>query len=89
MSSPNASNDAAPQYRKSRPDLYTVLLVLALLALLLGILCLHLDMKTYEYNFRGAPTVMAPPSGNLQFAIYSSQSAIPAAPQHAQWSCVS
>lgn len=47
----------APLYRKPRADLYTVLLVLALLAVLIGILFLYLEMETYDFKFKGGPSV--------------------------------
>jgi len=46
-----------PLYRKPRADLYTVLLVLALLAVLVGILFLYLEMDTYDFKFKGGPSV--------------------------------
>jgi hypothetical protein len=36
-----------------------VLLVIALIALLLGILCLYLEMDMYEWKIKGGPTVSA------------------------------
>ncbi|MBN2580152.1 MAG: hypothetical protein JXB10_14280 [Pirellulales bacterium] len=36
--------------RKPEADLYTVLLIFALLALLVGILYLHLDLNAYDYK---------------------------------------
>ena len=44
-------------YRKPRADLYTVLLVIALLAVLIGILFLYLEMDTYDFKFKGGPAV--------------------------------
>jgi hypothetical protein len=51
--------DPAPagQYRKPQADLYTVLLVVALIAVLIGILFLYLEMQTYDFKFQGGPTV--------------------------------
>lgn len=46
-------------YRKPRADIYTVLLVLALIALLVGILCLYLEMEMYEWKIEGGPSVSA------------------------------
>jgi hypothetical protein len=45
-------------HRKPRPDLYTALLVLALLAVLIGILFLYLEMSVYEFNLKGGPMGM-------------------------------
>jgi nitrogen fixation-related uncharacterized protein len=44
-------------YRKPGADFYTVLLVVALLALLIGILFLCLDMSTYQFQYKGGPAV--------------------------------
>jgi hypothetical protein len=46
----------APRYQKPQADLYTVFLVIALLALLIGILFLCLDMNTFDFKFKGGPT---------------------------------
>lgn len=61
MSSLKSSDElpAAPQYRKPRADVYTVLLVLALLALIAGILCLWGENAEYEWKYKGGPTVSA------------------------------
>ena len=61
--SPLRSNEplAAPAstgpHRKPRPDLYTVFLVIALVALLIGLLFLYLEMSFYEFKVKGAPPV--------------------------------
>ena len=47
----------AGHYRKPHADLYTVLLVVALIAVLIGILFLYLEMGTYEFKFQGGPPV--------------------------------
>lgn len=59
MSPPSFGNQRGGPYRKPRADVYTVLLILALIAILLGILCLHFEMKMYDYEFRGAINVPA------------------------------
>ncbi len=49
---------AAPaSYRKPRPDFYTVLLVIALVALLIGILFLFLELNFYGMNVKAGPSV--------------------------------
>ena len=53
----NASDTPTGPYRKPRADMYTALLVITLMALLIGILCLYLEMKGYNFEFRGAPKV--------------------------------
>jgi hypothetical protein len=52
----------ARAYQRPRADFLTVLLVIALLALLLGILFLCLEMNYYDFKFKGGPT---PPVGML------------------------
>jgi hypothetical protein len=49
VSSQNLNN--SPGYtRKPTADLYTILLIFALVALLVGILYLHLEMNAYNYK---------------------------------------
>jgi hypothetical protein len=43
--------------RKPKADLYTVFLVIALVAVLVGILFLFLEMQAYEFKLQGAPPV--------------------------------
>lgn len=61
MSSLSSSDEssAVPQYRKPRADVYTVMLVLALLALIVGILCLWGENAEYEWKYKGGPAVSA------------------------------
>ncbi len=56
--SSNSQGAAAPvNYRKPRPDFYTVLLVIALVALLIGTLFLYLELNFYEMNVKAGPPV--------------------------------
>jgi len=48
----------AALHRKPKPDFYTVLLAIALAAVLLGILFLYLEMNAYEFDFQGGPKVV-------------------------------
>lgn len=50
-------------YRKPRPDLYTVLLIVALLAILVGIVMLYLDRAEFQFKYKGAPSVSMAPVG--------------------------
>ena len=52
----------APRYRKPRADLYTMLLLIAWIALLLGILVLYLEMREYNFEFKGAPAMLTAPA---------------------------
>jgi len=52
----------APRYRKPRADLYTMLLLIAWLAILLGTLMLYLEMKEYNFEFKGAPAMHTAPT---------------------------
>ena len=59
MSTQTSSNPNEPSggqvYRKPRADVYTVLLVVALLALIIATSALWLVMKEYEYTINGGP----------------------------------
>jgi hypothetical protein len=46
---------AAGPSRKPKADFYTVLLVIALLAVIIAIVFLWLEMSAYEYKSKGAP----------------------------------
>lgn len=65
MSTPKSTNSLeAPisptvSHRKPKADVYTILLVVALLAVLLGILFLYLFNRDYEFKYDGAPNVMS------------------------------
>jgi len=50
-------------YRKPRADVYTVLLAIALVALLLAILCLYMEMDHYQFKFKGGPSASVDFSG--------------------------
>ena len=55
MSPARSSND--PNYPKPRADKYTVLLVIALLAILVAILFLYLHMQSYNFELKAGPSV--------------------------------
>lgn len=57
MSSPTSSSKHGGPYRKPRADIYTVLLIVALVALAIGILFLCLEMDLYNWEFKGGPRV--------------------------------
>ena len=58
MSLPTFNNEPGEPSRKPRADVYTVLLVIALLAILLGILCLYLEqLDMYPFTHTGGPAV--------------------------------
>ncbi len=66
MSPPNSNSPLEPASpitpvsvarRKPRADIYTVMLVLSLIAVLLGILFLYLYNAEYEWKHSGAPPV--------------------------------
>jgi hypothetical protein len=52
----------APRYRKPRADLYTVLLLIAWFAILLGILALYLEMKEYDFKFKESSALTTAPA---------------------------
>ena len=51
------SAPAATAYRKPQADLYTVLLAIALVAILIAIVFFCLEMNLYEFQFKGGPAV--------------------------------
>jgi hypothetical protein len=61
ISSPAGSSANKPggPYQKPRADVFTVLLVLALIAILLGIVFLWLENELYDWDFKGGSTVSA------------------------------
>ncbi len=59
MSLPNSSNMPSKQYRKPRADVFTALLVIALLAVLLGLLFFYLELRTYDFKHSGGPSFAA------------------------------
>jgi hypothetical protein len=58
VSPPNSTNKPGGSFRKPRADFYTILLVIALLAILVAILFLYLHMQTYNFELKGGPPVM-------------------------------
>jgi hypothetical protein len=57
---PRKSNDTGEVlYRKPRANVYTAMLLIALLALVLGIVALYMEMAQYKFEFRRAPSVSA------------------------------
>ncbi len=66
MSTPKSTNPletSAPirptvSHRKPKADMYTVLLVISLIAVLLGILFLYLHMGRYDFKFKGGLAVV-------------------------------
>jgi hypothetical protein len=57
VSPPKSSNNPGGTFRKPRADLYTILLVIALLAILTAILFLYLHMQNYNFELKGGPPV--------------------------------
>jgi hypothetical protein len=57
VSPPKSSNNPGGTFRKPRADLYTVLLVIALLAILVAILFLYLHMQSYNFDIKAGPPV--------------------------------
>ena len=66
MSTPKSTNPletSAPirptvSHRKPKADMYTVLLVISLIAVLLGILFLYLHMGRYDFKFKGGSAMV-------------------------------
>lgn len=55
-------------YRKPRADVYTVLLILALISLLAGILCLYFELEMYQWQHKGGPTASVDRRGPVELA---------------------
>jgi hypothetical protein len=52
----NPTKPATPQeYRKPRADIYTLLLVIALMLILLATAALWMTMKDFDYMIKGGP----------------------------------
>jgi uncharacterized membrane protein len=49
-------------YRKPRPDLYTVMLIVALLAMLVAVVMLYYERGEYQFKNKGAPSVSRAPA---------------------------
>ena len=70
MSQPQSTDKGGVKVTKPRPDIYTVLLGISLAAILLGILCLALELGRYNWDYKAeavklrvqapAPTPTAP-----------------------------
>jgi hypothetical protein len=67
LSQPQSTDKGGVKVAKPRPDVYTVLLGIALAAILLGILCLSLELSRYNWDYKAAavrvsqaPTLKAP-----------------------------
>ncbi len=60
---PPGSSNVPGGYRKPRADLYTVLLIVALLALAIGTWFLYLEMSQYEGKppYKGVPSAWIAP----------------------------
>jgi hypothetical protein len=64
-----SSNKPGGFTRQPTADLYTVMLIFALLALLIGSLFLHLEMKAYDYKMKeNVSVVMAVEGGKSSVA---------------------
>lgn len=37
---------------KPKADIYTVMLIVSLVAIVIGCLCLYLEMRAYDFNFK-------------------------------------
>jgi len=58
LSAPSpTSNKPGGPYRKPRADVFTMLLLISLVALILGIICLYAEMEAYQWEFKGGPTI--------------------------------
>lgn len=66
MSLPSGNAPAGP-HRKPRADLYTVMLLVAFLALIVATVMMYLETQDYgSPPYRGAPSAMAAPMNSLE-----------------------
>ena len=56
VSTASSTDKAATVYRKPRTNVYTVLLVISLLAIIVGCVFLYLFMADYDFKIKGGPT---------------------------------
>ena len=54
-----STDDTEVRYRKPRVNLYTALLVIALIALIVGCVLLYFELEAYEFKHKGAPSAGA------------------------------
>lgn len=47
--------------QKQRASVYTMLLVIALMEIVVGCLCLYLQMNTYQFKVKLPPNALVPP----------------------------
>jgi|GEM_PF-2280217 len=59
MSSPVLTSGPTQAYRKPRPDLFTALLALAVVALIVAIVLLYLEMQRFEFELQTPPPAAA------------------------------
>jgi hypothetical protein len=57
VSLPSSTKKTAGSYRKPQPDLYTLLLVIALLAIIAAVVFLYLHLQSYNFEMKGGPPV--------------------------------
>jgi hypothetical protein len=73
--SPKSSEKPVEQlYRKPRADVFTVLLVIALLGIIVATYALWLVMQDYDYKIKGAPVVWNRPAASQLMALSNHQS---------------
>jgi len=70
-----SSDPVGGRFRKPAPNLYTVMLAIALLALVLSIIYLYAEQATYEFKMKGGPTVFVHPSRPMVAALHTEQTA--------------
>jgi hypothetical protein len=83
MSLPSSDDASGGVYRKPRADLYTMLLLVAFLALLVGTVFLYLDSADYGPTPAGKPSVQtgfAAPSPAAPWLAQDGRAAVPGLP---------
>ena len=74
MSTTNSTEDeSVAVYRKPQVNVYTVMLVISLLAILVGVLFLWLYLDEYQWKTKGGPGAALPRAASGAFAGVSSR----------------
>ena len=55
LTSTTPKSKSGGPHRKPRADVYTFMLIVALIAIVIAIVCLYFEMKRFDFDFKGAP----------------------------------
>ncbi len=89
LTSATPKSKSGGPHRKPRADVYTFMLIVALIAIIIAIVCLYFEMKRFDFDFKGAPkppppatAAVAPgqPAATLVAALPQQSAALRSAP---------